>query len=124
MIKNISKITLYVNDQEQAKRFWVDKLEFVVTMESRLGTIKWLEVAPSNVASTSFVLYSKQQMQEENPEVSLSHPSIILSTPNIDTTYEKMKANKIKVDQLIKLPYGKMFSFKDQDGNDYLVREN
>ncbi len=26
--------------------------------------------------------------------------------------------------QLGDMPYGKMFSFKDQDGNDYLLRED
>jgi len=124
MIKNISKITLYVNDQEQAKRFWVDKLDFVVTLDSKIGPMNWLEISPNNVSSTAFVLYNKQQMQQEDANVNVGNPSIILSTSDIDETYKKMKANKVEVDQLMKLPYGKMFSFKDQDGNEFLIREN
>ncbi len=35
-----------------------------------------------------------------------------------------MKSNGVKVGELMTMPYGKMFSFKDQDGNDYLLRED
>ncbi|NJA72241.1 VOC family protein, partial [Clostridioides difficile] len=30
----------------------------------------------------------------------------------------------VEVGELMEMPYGRMFSFKDQDGNDYLVRED
>lgn len=35
-----------------------------------------------------------------------------------------MKENGVEVDELQVMPYGKMFSFKDQDGNSYLLRED
>lgn len=37
MINNISKITIYVQDQEQAKNFWVNKLKFIVKFEQQMG---------------------------------------------------------------------------------------
>ena len=33
MINNIGKITLYVNNQEEAKEFWTKKMKFVVKLE-------------------------------------------------------------------------------------------
>ena len=30
MIKKIGKITIYVNNQEEAKAFWTEKLNFVI----------------------------------------------------------------------------------------------
>ncbi|NJA32062.1 VOC family protein, partial [Clostridioides difficile] len=46
------------------------------------------------------------------------------STRDINGTYEQMANNEVEVGELMEMPYGRMFSFKDQDGNDYLVRED
>ena len=35
-----------------------------------------------------------------------------------------LKEKGVEVSEIMTMPYGKMFSFKDQDGNDYLVRED
>ena len=35
-----------------------------------------------------------------------------------------MKENGVEVEDMLRLPFGTMFSFKDQDGNDYLLRED
>ena len=123
MIEQISKITLYVNDQQKAKAFWVDQLGFEVVLEQAMGPTLWLEVAPK-ASQTTFVLYDKKLMQTQNPATNVSHPSIILSTQTIENDYQEMKAKGISVGELMKLPYGQMFSFKDQDGNDYLLRDN
>ena len=125
MINKIGKITLYVNNQEESKELWTNKMGFVVKLEQPMGpNMKWLEVGPSAEEFTSFVLYEKQLMKSQNPEANVSHPNIILSTSDIQSTYDEMKAKDIKVEELMIMPYGKMFVFKDQDNNDYLVRED
>lgn len=125
MIKKIGKITIYVNNQEEAKVFWTEKLNFAVRFEQSMGqNMKWIEVGPSENEFTTFVLYDKNLMKAQNPKNSTEHPSIILSTDNIQVTYDEMKAKGVEVGELNIMPYGKMFSFKDQDGNDYLVRED
>ncbi|MDM5206128.1 hypothetical protein [Cytobacillus kochii] len=35
-----------------------------------------------------------------------------------------MNQNGVEVDEMQRLPFGTMFSFKDQDGNNYLLRED
>lgn len=125
MINKIGKITIYVNNQEEAKRFWVEKLNFAVKFEQPMGpSMIWLEVAPSADEFTTFILYDKNLMIKQNPMTNVGHASIILSTTHIEDSYEKMKANAVEVGELQVMPYGKMFSFKDQDGNEYLVRED
>lgn len=124
MINKIGKITLYVNNQEEAKEFWTKKMNFVVKAENPMGpNMTWLEVGPSESEFTTFILYNRELMKTQNPEA-VAHPSIILSTDNIENTYEKMKENGVDVEDIMKMPYGSMFSFKDQDGNKYLVRED
>ncbi|MBB6713882.1 VOC family protein [Clostridium gasigenes] len=125
MINNIGKITLYVNNQDEAKKFWVEKLNFVVKFEQQMGpAMKWLEVGPSENEFTTFVLYDKNMMAAQNPKINLGHPSIILSTNDIDRTYDELKENNVEVGELMKMPYGSMFKFNDQDGNEYLIRQD
>ncbi|WP_027634379.1 VOC family protein [Clostridium hydrogeniformans] len=125
MINKIGKITIYVNDQEEAKKFWTEKVGFVVKFEQEMAPgMKWLEVGPSEEEFTTFVLYNKEAMKAQNPSVSVGHPSILLSTTDVEKAYEEMKENGVEVGKLMAMPYGKMFSFNDQDGNNYLLRED
>jgi hypothetical protein len=84
----------------------------------------WLAVGPNNDEFTTFVLYSKELMANQNPNTNLGHPSILLSTNDIEKTYEKLVNNEVKVSELMIMPYGKMFHFFDQDNNQYVIRED
>lgn len=123
--KKIGKITIYVNNQDDAKEFWINKMNFIVKFEQSMGPdMKWLEVGPNEDEYTTFVLYNKDMMKSQNPNISVDHPNIILSTDYIDSTYKQMKNNGVEVGEIMKMPYGSIFSFKDQDNNNYLVRED
>lgn len=124
MINKIGKITLYVHDQEQAKDFWINKLGFVLKFEQPMGpNMSWIEVGPSADEFTTLVLYSKQAMEQQKPE-KVAHPSILFSTTDIEAAYEKMKQNGVKVEEMLRMPFGTMFTFYDQDGNEYILRED
>lgn len=124
MINKIGKITVYVKDQEEAKDFWLSKVGFVLKVEQPMGpNASWIEVGPSADEFTTLVLYSKSAMEQQQPS-KVAHPSILFSTTDIESAYEKMKQNGVEVEEMLRLPFGNMFSFKDQDGNDYLLRED
>ncbi|WHY69374.1 VOC family protein [Neobacillus sp. SuZ13] len=124
MINKIGKITVYVQDQEEAKDFWINKVGFVLKVEQPMGPDAfWIEVGPSENEFTTLVLYSKSAM-EQHQSSKVAHPSILFSTSDIEATYEKMKQNGVVVEEMLRLPFGNMFNFKDQDGNDYLIRED
>lgn len=125
MINKIGKITLYVNDQAAAKTFWTEKMNFVVKFEQQMGpNMSWIEVGPSEDAFTTFVLYDKKMMQKQNPSTNVEHPSILLSTTDIEAAHTQMKENGVEVEELMKMPYGSMFKFKDNEGNSYVLRED
>ncbi|MFQ9311431.1 MAG: VOC family protein [Paraclostridium sordellii] len=125
MINKIGKITIYVENQEEAKRFWIEKMNFIVKLEQPMGPkMKWLEVGPSEDEFTTFIIYEKNIMKAQNPDANVGHPNVILSTDDIESTYNEMKSKDIQVEDLMIMPYGKMFKFKDQDNNEYLVRED
>lgn len=54
----------------------------------------------------------------------MTHPNIILSTTNLEEAHEKMKSKGVEVADIMRMPYGNMFSFKDNEGNTYLLRED
>ncbi len=124
MINYIAKITIYVNNQEEAKQFWTEKVGFVCHEQPMGPNFKWMEVRPTEQSMTSFVIYEKELMKKQRPNANVEHPSVILSTQEIEKAYDQMKQNGVEVDELQVMPYGKMFSFKDQDGNSYLLRED
>ncbi|MDZ5473357.1 VOC family protein [Bacillus sp. 31A1R] len=124
MINKIGKITVYVQDQEQAKDFWLNKLGFVLKFEQQMGpNMSWIEVGPSEDEFTTLVLYSKSAMEKQKPS-KVAHPSVLFSTTDIESAYEKMTQNGVKVDEMMRMPFGTMFTFYDQDGNDYILRED
>lgn len=125
MINRIGKITIYVNNQEKAKEFWTEKMNFVVKLEQEMGpNMKWLEVGPSEDEFTTFIIYEKKSMLTQNPKANVSHPGIMLSTDDIESTYSEMKSNGVEVEEMMIMPYGMMFKFTDQDNNEYMVRED
>ncbi|GAA0321323.1 VOC family protein [Bacillus carboniphilus] len=124
MINKIGKITVYVQDQEQAKDFWLNKMGFVLKFEQQMGpNAKWIEVGPSEDEFTTLILYSKSLMEKQNPSA-VAHPSILFSTTDIESAYEKMKQNGVEVEEMMRMPYGTMFKFNDQDGNSFMLRED
>lgn len=70
MIKQIGQIMLYVNDQDQAVRFWTEKLGFIKVSENDNGQgLRWIEISPAEGAQTSFVLHNKQLIAQMQPEL-------------------------------------------------------
>ena len=69
MISRIEKVTVYVDSQEAARRFWIEKIGFVVALEQPMGPgMTWLEVGPKGEGLTTLVLYPKQAMTQQNSE--------------------------------------------------------
>jgi lactoylglutathione lyase len=124
MITKIEKVTIYVESQEEAISFWTEKMGFVLTFEQPMGpNARWIEVSPTGDTNlTSLVLYSKPMMLQQSPET-VSHPSIIFATTDIEALWETLSANEVEISEIQQLPFGKMFDFKDNDGNPYMVRE-
>ena len=124
VVNYIAKVTIYVNNQEEAKQFWTEKMGFICHEQPMGPHFKWMEVRPKEAEKTSFVIYEKELMLKQNPKANVSHPNVILSTADIVGAYQQLQANGVKVGELQIMPYGKMFTFEDQDHNIYLLRED
>lgn len=124
MINKIAKVTIYVNDQDEALKFWTEKLNFVTKIDATEGPLRWIEVAPKESEWVTMVLYDRKLMEKECPAVDTEYKKVILSTEDLESAHEQMKANGVEVTDIVQMEYAKLFTFKDQDNNEYLLRED
>lgn len=123
MINALSKVTVYVDNVSQGKRFWVEKMGFTIREEAALAPgLIWLEVAASRDGETTIVLYSRDLMKQQNGNP--AHPSIIFSCTDIEAVHQTLIEREVTVTNIESFPYGKMFTFYDQDNQSYLIREH
>lgn len=124
MINQIGQIMLYVNDQDQALRFWTEKVGFVVVSEENNGQgLRWIEIAPAQGVQTSFVLHNKQFIAQMQPELNLNTPSIMFYSNDLDGMYQAFAEKGITVGELVNMPMGRVFNFADDENNYFAVME-
>ena len=127
MITKQSHSTVYVTDQDRAKAFYTEKLGFEVRDDARMGSFRWLTVAPKTQPEMCIILMAVQPsmfMTEEN--AALLRKLIdagalgggVLECDDIRKTYEQLKAKGVEFKGEPKeQPYGVEAVFKDDSGN-------
>ena len=86
--------------------------------------LRWIEVAPKESEWVTMVLYDKNLMKSQFPNANVDYKTVILSTEDLDKAYDEMKTNGVEVTDIVTMPYARLFTFKDQDNNEYLLRED
>lgn len=115
---------LYVNNQDEAVKFWTEKLGFIVIGEEDSGQgMRWIEVAPKNSAQTSIVLHDKQFIANMEPELNLGTPSLMFYSDDVEQLYSDLANKNVTLGEMVNLPSGKIFNFADDEGNYFAVME-
>lgn len=124
MISRVGQIMLYVNNQDEAVKFWTEKLGFTVVSEENNGQgMRWIEVAPKEEAETSLILHNKEFVAKMSPGVNLGTPSLMFFTDKLDQLHSDLKDKQVKVGDMVYMPSGKVFNFADQEENYFAVME-
>ncbi|MBC1474761.1 VOC family protein [Listeria grandensis] len=123
MINKIGQVMIYVNDQDAVAKFWTEKVGFVIKSENEPNAAeRWIEIAPTKDAATTFVLQDKVAVAKAQPEMNLGTPSILLYGDNLDAMYEDFKAKGITVGALVDIPnMGRVFNFADPENNYFAI---
>ncbi len=125
MIHQIGQVMLYVNDQDTIVKFWTEKVGFVVISEQEEAGMRWIEIAPTKEAQTSFVLHNKEMIAKMQPDLNLGTPSIMFYADKIEEMYQDFQAKGVKVGDLVMMPMGRVFNFADPENNYFaLVEKN
>ncbi|MGY3187548.1 VOC family protein [Lysinibacillus sp. TE18511] len=123
MIRQIGQVMLYVNDQDTAVKFWTEKIGFVVVADQEEAGMRWIEIAPTKGAQTTFVLHNKEIIAKMQPELNLGTPSIMFYADHIENLYQDFQAKGVKVGDLVMMPMGRVFNFADHENNYFALVE-
>lgn len=115
---------LYVNNQDEAVKFWTEKVGFSVISEEDNGQgMRWIEIAPSKEAETSIILHNKELIAKMEPQLNLGTPSLMFFTENVDKLHEDLSNKNITVGEIVDIPSGRVFNFADSEENYFAVME-
>jgi catechol 2,3-dioxygenase-like lactoylglutathione lyase family enzyme len=129
MIQRVSHMTLYVTDQEEARKFYVEKLGFEVRTDHNAGTgFRWLTIGPKGQPDLELALIEPRAVgphaTEENMAMIrklLSNQAFcvgILQTADCHASYNELKAKGVQFKQPPQeRPYGTEAILVDNSGN-------
>ncbi|MBB6446971.1 VOC family protein [Bacillus benzoevorans] len=124
MFSKVGQIMLYVNDQDEAVKFWTDKLGFtVIAEENNNQGLRWIEMAPKKGAETSLILHNKDFVAKMSPELNLATPSLMFFAENLEQLHRDLLNKKITVGEIVNMPTGRVFNFADNEENYFAVME-
>jgi catechol 2,3-dioxygenase-like lactoylglutathione lyase family enzyme len=126
MITNISLVTLFVTDQDQAKRFYTEKLGFVERNDVTLGDgFRWVSVShPDHPELEVTLSVPGAPLAEDTAEAirrALANGTMGgfgLRTSDCHKTYEELSANGVEfIQPPSDRPYGIEAVMRDNSGN-------
>jgi lactoylglutathione lyase len=124
MFSKVGQIMLYVNNQDEAVKFWTEKLGFtVIAEENNNQGLRWIEIAPKKGAETSLILHNKDFVSKMSPGLNLDTPSLMFFTENLEQLHSDLLNKKITVGEIVNMPSGRVFNFADNEENYFAVME-
>jgi predicted enzyme related to lactoylglutathione lyase len=127
MIQKISHTSVYVLDQDRAKKFYTESLGFDLHTDAKMGDFRWLTVSPKGQPDFELALMplkASPMMDAESVEMleKLVRKGVlgagVLECADIQQTYESLKANGVVFSQPpTERPYGIEALLRDDSGN-------
>ena len=120
MITHITHLTLFVHDQEEALKFYTEKLNFKVHTDADFGELRWLTITLEDQEDLELVLMLAETSQDKAlvGKQAGSHPLFSMQTDDCQKDYERLSAAGIKfVEEPETQEWGSGCSFEDLYGN-------
>ena len=127
---NIANAQLWVHDQEEALKFWTEKVGFEVRADVTLpemGDFRWLTVSPPGQEDVSIVLMAipgepmlDPATQEQIRDLAAKGfaGTVFLTTEDCQADYEALVARGVEFSEAPEeRPYGIDAGFRDPSGN-------
>ncbi|MBV8187489.1 MAG: VOC family protein [Alphaproteobacteria bacterium] len=132
MSQAVGVVGIYVHDQEEALRFYVEKLGFRVHTDAKNGDYRWLTVQHPDHPSFQLGLFIPQApLVDAATANSLRQavakgamPPLVLIVDDCRAAYERMNASGVEFTQEPVDRYGAVdASFRDPSGNGWKLTE-
>lgn len=124
MISRIHSTTIAVTDQDAALDFYVNTLGWEKAADAEFGPgMRWLTVLPPGASTELVLAHSSWAGGEDGGAKTCGNTGISLVSPDIDATYESLKARGVAFKQPVaEMPWGDRATwFADPDGNEFFL---
>jgi len=117
-ITGIRTVSIPVDDQESALRFYVDTLGFTKLRDHPTPNGgRWIELAPGN----DDVIVT---LEPATPNVTRGAIGIRFTTDSAEAARAELQAAGVDTDEILRWPgVPAMFAFRDRDGNAFSITE-
>src|SRR5262245_4572801 len=126
MTMRLTVFTLFVNDQDQALRFYVDRLGFMLSEDKRLGDYRWLLVSATEHQDVGINL----ELARTPEQLALvgtqggGKPVFAVATDNCHRDFQALRARGVTFDgEPRTMPYGTGVMLNDLYGNKIYLNE-
>ena len=126
MSQGVGVVGLYVRDQDEAVKFYVEKLGFRVHTDARNGDYRWLTVQHPDQPTFQLGLFKPQAPTLDDATAQAvqeivakgAMPPMVLVVDNCRTAYDRLAARGVEFTQEPVDRYGAVdASFRDPSGN-------
>jgi catechol 2,3-dioxygenase-like lactoylglutathione lyase family enzyme len=132
-LKKLTHTQIWVNDQDEARDFYTDKLGLVVREDAEIGDeMRWLTVGPADQPDVELILL-KPGPPPLSPEVGeqvkdlIAHGAIgtcIFEVDDCQATYEELKGRGVEfTEEPVERFYGIDAAFRDPFGNRFRMTQ-
>jgi lactoylglutathione lyase len=127
MITKVSTVCLYVNDQDRAKDFYVNKMGFELVGDSPLypgAAARWISVVPKKGVETELILYLPDENWEHYKQVVGKSQAITLDVQDMNAVVADLKAKGVRfASEPEAQPWGTFATIIDSEDNRILLVE-
>jgi catechol 2,3-dioxygenase-like lactoylglutathione lyase family enzyme len=117
-IRQIAVVSIPVKDQQAAKAFYRDVLDFAVVADSPMGPDqRWVQLAPAG-AQTSITLVTWFPNMQPGGITGL-----VLDTDDIAAAHAELQARGLAISEIDAAPWGQYATFDDPDGNGWVLQQ-
>jgi predicted enzyme related to lactoylglutathione lyase len=111
-------VSVPVSDQERAKTFYRDILDFELIREADMGPQgKWIQLAPKGCTTTIALVTWYDSMKPGGLQ------GVMLNVTDIDKDHRDLTARGLSLSAIDQQPWGRFAMFKDPDGNGWILRQ-
>ena len=114
----LSVVSIAVNDQDKARRFYEEVLGFKTRGEGDRGTqFAWILMSPpSGTAGVTLISPNARQQPGQAQ-------GMMLKTLDIERLHDRLKEKGLEITDIGQASWGRFATFSDPDGNGWVIAE-
>jgi catechol 2,3-dioxygenase-like lactoylglutathione lyase family enzyme len=116
-IESFEIVSVPVADQERSKVFYRDILGFTLLREESMAPAKWIQLAPPGCATTIALVTWFDSMKPGGLQ------GVMLNSTDLDGDHQLLSSRGLQLSNIEQQPWGRYTTFKDPDGNGWILRQ-